>query len=335
MKELRRIILGRLIGLLFVLLGVSLLVFLATELLPGDVALFMLGEKATDAQIEALREQLRLNDPLPLRYVRWMAGALQGDLGETRMGRSVARDIAERFPATLELTLCGLLVAIVLGVTSGSLAAMSRGTWMDRSLMTAALLGVSVPVFWLALELLQLFAVHWPLFPLTGRLPVGVSVKSLSGLLLLDTLLQGRPDLFSSALRHLALPSLTLGLVSSSILARMTRSGLVDESGKEYLLAAKARGLGPGRIYLHAFRGAMMPVLTVMGLEFGALLGGAVITETIFVWPGIGTYLVNAILARDIPAVQGAALTGAAAFVLVNFLVDLLYAAIDPRVRHG
>lgn len=325
--------LRRLLALVPVLLGVSVIVFLATELLPGDLALFLAGEKASPDELARVREAMGLDDPLPVRFLQYLGNAATGDLGHSRTGRPVAVDLAERFPATLELALAGGLVALFIGLVSGSIAALRRGTWLDRGFMLLALAGVSIPVFWLALELLQLLAVRWPVFPLTGRLSPGTRLEPVTGFLLVDSLLRGRPDAFADALHHLFLPALTLGVVSSALLARMTRVSLLEQLDQDYLVAARAKGVGPARLFAHALRGALIPVVTVLGLEFGVLLSGAVITETIFVWPGMGTYLVNAIFARDIPAVQGAVLVGATAFVLVNFLADLLYHLIDPRVR--
>lgn len=329
------ILAGRCLGLLPVLLGVSVLVFLATEWLPGDVAVFVLGEKATEEQLAAYRERTGLDRPLPVRYLRYLGGALTGDLGRTRQDRPVAADIAERFPATLELAFCGMAVAVLWGLFLGLTGARFPHTGMDRAALAFSLAGVSIPVFWLGLVLLQAFAVQWPVLPLTGRLPAGHEIDPLTGLMLVDAVLRGRGDILAEALRHLALPALTLGLVSSALLARLTRAGILEESSRDYLLVCRAKGLSERRIFLRTLRGSCGPLLTVGALEFGTLLGGAVVTETVFAWPGLGTYLVDAILARDIHAVQGAVLVTATAFVLANLAADLLTAALDPRVRHG
>jgi peptide/nickel transport system permease protein len=330
--------LGRRVVLLVpTLLGVSLLAFLLVHFVPGDPAAVMLGERATPEAIEELRHELGLDRPLPVQYGVFLGRLLQGDLGRSIKTRErIVIEIGDRFPATFELATAAMLLAVLIGVPAGVLAARRRGSWWDAVVMSGSLLGVSMPIFWLGLLLLLGFSVNLDWFPLSGRQSPALAVPARSGFLLLDTLLAGRGDAFLSALQHLALPALALGTIPLAVISRMTRSSVLEVLNADYIRTAWAKGLAE-RVVLakHVLKNAFIPTLTVIGLQFGYLLGGAIITETIFAWPGIGRWLLLSVQARDIRAVQGGVLLFAFVFVLVNLLVDLLYAVFDPRIRYG
>lgn len=305
----------------------------------------MLGDRAGDAVlVERLRRELHLNDPFHVRYARFLRGLFQGDLGRShRTGRPVAADLAQALPASAELAFAGLLVSLLIGLASGLASALKPNSALDHALMFIALIGVSIPVFWLALIVGWLFATphpEWgytdPLFSLTGRLGGEYwNYQPRSGFALLDALWYRDPWLLASAVKHLALPAVTLGLIGSALVARMTRSSVLEVKNRDFIRTARAKGLPPGGVLRHILRNAMMPVVTVVGLQFGALLGGAIITEEIFAWPGAGTYLIQAIRHRDFVAVQGAVMAVVLLFLLVNLVVDLLYTVIDPRTQES
>jgi peptide/nickel transport system permease protein len=290
------------------LLGVVLLVFLMVRLAPGDPAVLLAGEFATPETLEAIRARYGLDRSLPEQFFIYMGALLRGDLGESaRSRRPVLEELKTYFPNTLELALAAILVAVLTGIPLGILAALRPGSGLDLSVMVLALLGVSMPVFWFGLLAILIFSVELGWFPVAGK----------------------------GTLAHLVLPAITLGINATALLARMTRGTLLEVLSQDYIRTARAKGLSERVvIFKHALRNALIPVITVVGLEFGTLLSGAVITETIFAWPGLGQLLVGSILARDYPVVQGAVLLVATSFVLINLLVDLLYAAIDPRVRY-
>ncbi|MBB6097296.1 ABC-type dipeptide/oligopeptide/nickel transport system permease component [Deinobacterium chartae] len=303
--------LKRLLTLPLVLLGAALLVFLLMHLAPGDTATALLGEfgqGASAEQLARLREQLGLNDPLLVQYGRFVLEAVQGDLGESlRSGRPVLEEILERFPYTLQLTLVALVLAVVVAIPAGILAARRPGSLWDTLVMGTALLGVSVPSFWLGLMLMLLFSLQLGWLPASG----------------------------SGSLAHLVLPAVTIAAGSVAFIARMTRASLLEVLSQDFVRTARAKGLPEGRVVMrHALRAALIPVVTSVGLEFGGLLGGAVLTETIFAWPGLGRMTVQAILARDIYLVQGAVLFVTVTFTLVNLLTDLLYVRLNPRIRY-
>ena len=305
----RRWILRRLLTLVPVLLGVTFLSFLLLYVVPGDPVQAVAGERYDEAVLAELREELHLDDPLLLRYGRFLAGLLRGDLGVSYVSREpVSEAIAATFPNTLRLALASMLVAVVLGVGLGTAAAARPGSWLDRIAMVLASAGISVPVFWLGMVLIFLFSVklHW--LPPSG--------------------------FGEGSLRHLVLPAITLGTASAALIARMTRASLLEVLGQDYIRTARAKGLHPARVLLvHGLRNALLPVVTVVGNDFGSYLSGSVLTEMIFAWPGLGRYTLEAVARRDLPAIQGAILVMALAFVLVNLLVDLSYAWIDPRTR--
>lgn len=300
-----------------VLFGVSLLVFAVMHLAPGDPAAIMLGAQATQEDVVRLRRDLGLDQPLPVQYVRWISRVLQGDLGRSiPLGREVLPEVLLRFKATLVLTAGALVIAVSLGVVAGILSATRQYTWVDKASMVVAVTGVSLPVFWTGIMLIIAFALQLQWFPSGGMTsPYG------SGAL--------------DVLWHLALPALTLGTASAAALARMTRSSVLEIIRQDYVRSARAKGLGEGAVILrHVLKNALTPIVTVLGVQVGYLLGGAILTETVFSWPGLGSMMVRAIQARDYPLVQGGVLLIAATFVLVNLFVDLLYAVFDPRIRY-
>ncbi|WP_018085864.1 ABC transporter permease [Desulfurispora thermophila] len=327
----------RLLLLFPVLLGVSIFVFVVLHLFTTDPAALMLGQHATTQQIEALREELGLNDPLYVQFGRFLWQVLHGDLGRSLMTRApVTDEIMSRFPATIELAFMAMLIATIAGVFVGVLSAVKQYSIFDYLSMVGALVGVSMPIFWLGLMLILLFSVQLGWLPVAGRIDIGMEPARITGLYLLDSLLTGNWAAFVSALKHLILPALALASYSMAIIARMTRSTMLEVIRQDYVRTARAKGLVESLvIYRHALRNALIPVVTVVGLQMGSLLGGAVLTETVFSWPGIGSLLVNAILAADYPLVQGSVILIATIFVVVNLLVDLLYAFLDPRIRYS
>ena len=326
----------RLLQLLPVLLGVSLIVFLMMTLTPGDpVEIMLADQRTTPEQIASLRRDLGLDRPALERFFVFLANAVRGDFGISFFHRRpVMQVIGERLPATIELTLAALVVALLVAIPLGIIAAVKRDTLLDRLCTTGGLLGVSLPGFWFGLLLILLFAVQLKLLPVGGRIPFAAEVPNATGFLLIDTLIAGRLDAFATTLRHLLLPALTLGLPTAAILMRVTRSAMVEVLAADYVLFAEAKGLSRRRILLlHALKNAMIPTVTVAAIETGALLGGNMIVETVFGWPGLGRLVVESIFARNYPLVQAAVLLYAVTYVLLNFIADLLYTLLNPRVR--
>ncbi len=332
----RAFIAKRLLTLLPTLLGISILVFAMVHLVPGDPAQVMLGERASAESLEALRHQLGLDQPLHTQFGRYLAGLLRGDLGRSiKTHERISVELMDRFPATLELTLASMALAMVVGIAAGVVSATRRGSLVDYLSMATSLLGVSVPIFWLGLMLILVLALYLGVFPVSGRLSAHLFPARITGLYLADSLVTGDFRAFGDALWHLALPALTLGTVPAAVIARMTRSSLLEVLGEDYVRTAWAKGLSERAVVLrHVLRNAFIPVLTVISLEFGYLLGGAVITETIFAWPGIGRWLLLAVHARDFRAIQGGVLLIASTFVLINLIADVLYAWLDPRIKY-
>ena len=300
----------RLLAVIPVLFGVTLAVFSMLFLVPGDPVKMMLAEfVTTPAQIEQMRAQLHLDEPILKQYGRFVGNALRGDLGTSiRSRRAVATEIGENVGSTAQLALASMAVAIAIGVPLGLMAALLRNSWLDAGSMVVALLGVSMPSFWLGLLLIFTFSLHLGWFPATG----------------------------GGDLWHLVLPSVTLGMIASAIIARLTRSSMLEVLGQDYVRTARAKGLGGCAVIVrHALRNALIPVVTVFGLQFGNLLAGAVIVETVFSRPGLGRLIVGGILAKDFPLVQGTVLFVATAYVMINVLVDITYAFVDPRIRFG
>ncbi|WP_243090612.1 ABC transporter permease [Thermus neutrinimicus] len=331
-------VLRRLLGLVPVLFGITLLVFLFLQLIPGDPAQAILGERGTPEQLAALREKLGLNKPLYVQYLTFVKNILTGDLGTSAVSTiPVAEELKRRWPATFELALAATLVAVVLGIPVGILAAVRKNSLVDTLSMSLSLVGVSMPVFWLGLLLVYLFAVNLHWLPTGGRLSTDLAIdfRPISGFLILDGILALKPQVLADALRHLILPALTLGTIPLAILTRITRSAMLEVLSQDYVRTARAKGLGERQVILkHALKNALLPVVTIVGLQFGTLLGGAILTETIFSWPGIGSYIYEGILNRDYPVVQAGVLVVATVFVLVNLLVDLSYALLDPRIQY-
>ncbi len=328
----------RILGLIPVLLGISLLIFGITRAVPGDPATVLLGQRATEEARERLRQDLGLDQPLPLQYFSFVSRALQGDLGRSIYSRIPVREsLLLRFPATLELALSAMLFSLLVGIPAGVLAALRRGSLVDTGIMFVALAGVSFPVFWLAIIFIYIFAVNLGVLPPSGRLSQAVSFQfqPVTGLYVLDGLLRGRPEVSWNALRHLILPALALSTIPTAIVVRMTRSAMLEVLSQDYIRTASAKGIARFRVVnKHALRNALLPVVTVVGLSFGSLLSGAILTETVFSWPGVGRWIYDAISARDYPIIQGGVIFVAFIFVIVNLIVDLSYALIDPRIQY-
>jgi peptide/nickel transport system permease protein len=319
-----------------VIFGVSVIVFVMVRAIPGDPAQILLGQAATPDQIADVRERLGLDKPLPTQYLLFLRSALTGDLGDSlAFGQPVTTVLIERFPATLELTLAALLFAVVVGVPVGVIAAVRQYSLIDKITSVIALAGLSMPVFWLALVLVVVFTVQVDVLPFPGRVGNDVSFTSYTGLYLLDTLITFNLSAFWDVLRHLILPAVALGTIPMAVITRMTRSSMLEVMSEDYVRTARAKGVVPWQVvFRHALRNAMLPTVTAIGLQFGLLMGGAVLTETIFGWPGVGQTVLDSINRRDYAMIQGVVLYGAVLFVLVNLLVDILYAVLDPRVRY-
>jgi ABC-type dipeptide/oligopeptide/nickel transport system permease component len=305
------------------------------HLAPGDPALVMLGEHASKEAVEALREQMGLNKPLIEQYILFLSNALQGNFGiSTISGEPVLNEFLERFPATVELSLVALTFATVVGLLAGILSAVKRYSIFDYTAMSAALAGVSMPVFWLGLMLIYFFSVELGWLPVSGRLGYEFDIEQITGLFLIDSLLVQDYEAFWDALKHLILPSIALGTIPMAIIARMTRASMIEVMKEDYIRTAKAKGCTKVQvIFIHALKNALMPVITVIGLMLGTLFAGSILTETTFSWPGIGKWLVNAVNQRDFPIIQSTTLIIATMFVAVNLIVDLLYALVNPKVR--
>jgi peptide/nickel transport system permease protein len=319
-----------------VLLGVSIVVFFMVRAIPGDPAQLLLGQQATQEQVQQVRQNMGLDKPVIVQYGIFLADALRGDLGVSIVtGRPVTIELLARFPATLELTLFAMLVAVVVGVPVGVISAVKQYSWLDKFTSVLALTGISMPIFWLAMILIVIFFVNLGWLPFPGRLSTGYAVTSITGLVLVDSLLTFNFPAFWDGLLHLIMPAIALGTFPMAVVMRMTRSSMLEVMGEDYVRTARAKGVVPWRvIFKHALRNAMLPTVTVIGLQVGLLMGGAIITETIFSWPGVGQIAYDSVNRRDYAMIQGVVLYGAALFVLVNLLVDILYAVLDPRVRY-
>ena len=326
----------RLIEAIPVIFGVSILVFLLIHMIPGDPAVAILGERATDDNVEAMRERLGLNEPLYEQYFIWAGNMIQGDLGHTVRGNiPVADEIGSRFPATIELSLLALTIAILVGVPMGILSGIKRNSLIDTASMFIALFGVSIPIFVLGLLLIYIVGVelHW--LPFVSRLSSSTQLERVTGLHTIDAIIAGDWNAFKDAVEHLILPAVTLATVPMAVIARITRSSMLEVLNQDYIRTAYAKGLRAYVVVIrHAFRNALLPIVTIIGLSLGTLLSGAVLTETIFSWPGVGKWLFDSIIARDYPIVQSMTLIIAMIYILVNIAVDVLYAVIDPRIRY-
>ncbi|PYN47442.1 MAG: peptide ABC transporter permease [Candidatus Rokuibacteriota bacterium] len=332
----RRYAIRRGLTIVPVLLGVSLLVFSFIHLIPGDPALTMLGERATPEKVAEVRARLGLDRPIWQQYVLYIGKALRGDLGVSIIrGDPVASDLLRRFPATVELATAAIVVAIALGIPIGVASAVWRNSLLDSLARLGALTGVSMPIFWLGLVLAWFFGVQLRILPTGFRLSSGTAFVPWTNFVILDALLQGDGPALADAVRHLILPALALATIPLAVIARMTRASMLEVLSREYIRTAEAKGLSRRVVILrHALRNALLPVLTVVGLQVGRLLAGAILTETIFSWPGIGLWVYESIESRDYAIVQGVSLFIAVIVVGVNLLTDLLYAAVDPRIKY-
>ena len=328
----------RIVGIAAVMIGVSIITFAISHVIPADPAVAALGDHATDEQIAAFRAEYRLDRPLVEQYVTYASGILHGDLGRSiRTRRPVSDDLADSFPATLELSFTALLVSILVGIPAGVWSALSRGRAPDFFVRLVALAGGSIPVFWLGLIVIGLFYYQLGWFPGGGRLDTFVAPPpTRTGLYVVDSLIAGDLDALRSSLIHLVLPALTLGYFSTAVIARMTRSSMLEVLGQDYMRTAQAKGLRERVIVLrHALRNALIPTITIIGLTFGSLLSGAVLTETIFSWPGLGRYATASAVSLDFPAVLGVTLLAAIVYPVANLVVDVAYYWLDPRIQRG
>ena len=332
-----RFILHRLLLIVPTFIGITLVAFVFIRMLPGDPVLLMAGERAVSPERHAeLMAQFGFDRPLWQQYADYIGGLLHGDFGYSFSSKKpVLGEFMARFPATLELGLCAIVLATVLGIAAGILAALRRGSWIDQLTMGTALVGFSMPIFWWALLLIILFSTKLGWTPVSGRISLTQFFPSVTGFMLIDSLLAGKPAAFWSAVQHLILPTIVLATIPLAVIARQTRSAMLEVLGELYVTTARSKGLTPRRvIWLHALRNALIPVVTTIGLQVSVLMGGAILTETIFSWPGIGKWMVDSISRRDYQVVQGGLLLIAAMVMIVNLTVDVLYGLINPRVRH-
>jgi len=316
------------------LLGVSIVVFLMLAITPGDPAELLLGERATVKSLEAMREHLGLNEPLHVQYGLFLKRLVRLDLGETIWTRQkVSVEIKERFPATIELALAALFLACLIGVTLGIISATKQYSVFDYLSMLGSLIGVSMPVFWLGLVLILIFSLWLGWFPVSGRLNIGTDLTVITNFYVVDAIITKNWKALFDVLHHLALPALALSTIPMAIIARMTRSSMLEVLRQDYIKTARAKGLSETKVvFKHALRNGLIPVITVIGLQFGILLGGAILTETVFAWPGVGKWIYEGVVKRDYMVIQGGTMIVATAFVLVNTIVDILYAVINPRI---
>lgn len=318
-----------------VLLGISIITFALLRLIPGDPARIMAGERATEEQVQRVREAWGLDKPIPEQYLIYLGKLVRGDLGKSiKRNELVITEIRWALPTTIELSFSAMFVACLIGIPAGIIAAYNRNSWLDLFVMTGSLVGISMPVFWLGLLLIYLFALQLGILPPSGRLSVGVDLELITGLYLVDALIQGNLPAFWDALKHLILPACAVGTIPMAVIARMTRSSLLEVLRQDYIRTARAKGMSEWFVLMrHALKNAFLPIITVIGLQLGSLMGGAILTETIFSLPGLGRLIIDRILSRDYPVVQGAVLLFATTFVIINLLVDVSYAYLDPRIR--
>jgi dipeptide transport system permease protein len=326
----------RLLLIVPTVIGISICAFAFVRLLPGDPILAMAGEHGvTPERYEILKEAFGYNLPIWQQYLTYLGSVLTGDFGVS-LGtkRPVLNEFMILFPATVELALCAILLATLVGIPAGVLAAVKRGSWLDQGTMGVALTGYSMPIFWWGLLLIMFFSSYLGWTPVSGRIALNFFLRPITGFMTIDSLLYGNWPAFVSALRHLILPTVVLATIPLAVIARQTRSAMLEVLGDDYVRTARAKGLSPRRVInVHALRNALIPVVTTIGLQVGALMAGAILTETIFSWPGIGKWMIESILKRDYPVVQSGLLLIALIIMAVNLIVDLLYAVINPRIR--
>ena len=329
-------IVKRLAMLVPVMLGVSIIAFSLIHLAPGDPARTMLGERATQEQLNEIREKYGLDKPLYVQYGIWLNGVLHGDLGRSiTTHEEVAKEIGDRLPNTMELSIAAMIFAIIVGVFAGIISATKQYSITDYTCMGVALFGISMPVFWLGIMLMMIFGVFLGWLPIGGRIDLLIPFQRVTGFMVFDSIITGNFPALISVLRHLILPAVALGTIPMAMIARVSRSSMLEVLRQDFIRTERAKGLSERMvIYKHAVRNAMVPVVTVIGLNFGLLFAGAILTETVFSWPGIGRLVVNAVYERDYPLVVGCILVFAIAFVIVNLVTDILYTRIDPRIRY-
>ncbi len=327
-------IIRRLMIMIPTLLGVTVIVFLMLHATPGDPAELLLGERATEKALHEVREHLGLNEPLHVQYGLFLKRLMKGDLGETIWTRQkVWTEVKQRFPATIELALVALFISCFAGMILGIISATKQYSLFDYVSMLGALAGVSMPIFWLGLVFMLIFSLNLGWLPLSGRLSIDVDLEIITNFYILDAVITRNWPAFKDAVWHIIMPAVTLSTIPTAIVARMTRSAMLDVLRQDYIKTAKAKGLSQLKvIFKHALRNAMIPVVTTIGLQFGVLLGGAILTETIFAWPGVGKWMYDAVMQRDYMVIQGGTLFIAALFVVINLCVDVLYAVINPRI---
>jgi peptide/nickel transport system permease protein len=325
----------RIIGAIPVLLGISFLIFLLMHIAPGDPVSLLLGDDATPADIERTRHEWGLDQPLIVQYWSFITHAVTGDFGKSlKFNESVTKLIAERLPATLELAFAALCVAILIAIPLGVYSAIRHNSLLDHAGMSVALIGVSLPNFWLGIMLIYFLGGQLNLLPVAGRIEYGIDIRSITGLYLVDSLLTGNYEAFWSAFQHLLMPAVTLGSALAAIVTRISRSSVLEVMRQDYVTTARAKGLSERMvIWRHILRNALITIVTILGLQLGALLNGSVITETVFSYPGIGDLLIQSISARDYKLTQVLILMFAVIYFVVNLLVDLLYSWIDPRIK--
>ncbi|MEF2071785.1 ABC transporter permease subunit [Consotaella aegiceratis] len=331
-----RFLLSRIAVLIPTFIGVSIVAFAFIRLLPGDPVQMLAGERVVSPERHAaIMHALGYDQPIVMQYLNYLWGLLHGNFGTSIVTkRGVLGEFFTLFPATLELSFCAIIVATVLGVPAGIFAAVKRGSWFDQSVMGAALVGYSMPIFWWGLLLIILFSGVLGWTPVSGRISLLYFFPQVTGFMLIDSLLSGQDGAFTSAVSHLILPSIVLATIPLAVIARQTRSAMLEVLSEDYVRTAKAKGLPRTRVVgIHALRNALIPVITTIGLQVGVLMAGAILTETIFSWPGIGKWMVDSVFKRDYPVVQGGLLLIAMVIMFVNLVVDLLYGVINPRVR--
>ena len=331
------LLLRRLAVLIPTFIGVSIIAFSFIRLLPGDPVALLSGERVMSPERHAqISAQLGMDRPMVVQYFDYLGGVLTGDFGSSIVSKKPVLDqFFALFPATVELSFCAILIAIALGIPAGVIAAMKRGTVFDQTLMGVALVGYSMPIFWWGLLLIILFSGTLQWFPVSGRISLMFYFPQVTGFMLIDSLISGQKGAFASAISHLALPSIVLATIPLAVIARQTRSAMLEVLSEDYVRTARAKGLSPFRVVgIHALRNAMIPVITTIGLQIGVMLAGAILTETIFSWPGIGKWIVDSVFRRDYAVIQGGLLLIAAIIMTVNLIVDLMYGLINPRIRH-
>jgi dipeptide transport system permease protein len=332
-----RFIVGRVAVLIPTFIGVSIIAFSFIRLLPGDPVMLMSGERVmSQERYEKIMHELGYDRSIVIQYLDYLGGILTGDFGSSLVTKQpVLSQFGDLFPATLELSLCAIFFAVVLGIPAGVFAAIKRGSFFDQTIMGTALVGYSMPIFWWGLLLIILFSGILGWTPVSGRISLLYYFPPVTGFMLIDSLLSGQAGAFRSAASHLILPTIVLGTIPLAVIARQTRSAMLEVLSEDYVRTARAKGMPPFRVIgVHALRNAMIPVVTTIGLQVGVMLAGAILTETIFSWPGIGKWMVDSVFKRDYPVIQGGLLLIAAIIMVVNLVVDILYGLINPRIRH-